>query len=261
MNDIYAAKQVGNVGYFVPSIEVLINILKSEHIYPSLKAVTNPKTKKKEHSVSFTRDLLIQPKRNSTKWKFGVIIDGDNLSNRYSIEPFSYFGNAMMKKNTFRVKQIVRYDDDVCILRLVGWATQKISRPLYDKIKELMLKTSDDYKEKKNFVELGRSSRPFKGHTRVEAFAFNVPSGGISLDASVLDEEMMAQLSKSDTFNEREERVWLPDNRMLKISGSIVGVVVPKDYGVSDPIERDLYQELMDILYSVCENDPKIIEY
>ena len=78
-------KQVGEVSYMVADLDVLLYILDDEMLLRSRLQELNPKTRKKEYYLSLSRNLTAAAKRNGKRWRWGVILNGDKLSDRYSI--------------------------------------------------------------------------------------------------------------------------------------------------------------------------------
>lgn len=85
-------KQVGPVSYMCETGQILNAILTDMEILRSRKPEKNPATKKPQYYVSLSRDLTSAARRNNERWRFGVVLDGDKLSDRYHISPVSYAG-------------------------------------------------------------------------------------------------------------------------------------------------------------------------
>lgn len=218
---IIEAKQVGTLYYMVPSLEVLTNILSTGMIHESDKLEYNPKIRKKQHSVSFSR----QPKQselNSEKWKYGVRINGDKLSNRYHIEPYSKVGTDVTRGNQLRVLYMTEYDDGTCYIKLVGWTPRYISRNLFDSIEKLILSQSDTYNNEHK-LEISIGKRTYRGKRVVKRYAYKVKHGGVKLTSE------QATIIAEPKFNEAEERIWLVSSPTIDINGCIIGYVLPKD--------------------------------
>ena len=110
-------KQVGEVSYMVADLDVLLYILDDEMLLRSRLQELNPKTQKKEYYLSLSRNLTAAAKRNGKRWRWGVILNGDKLSDRYSITPVSYSG-IQMSYSDLRVKYITAYDNGTYALNL-----------------------------------------------------------------------------------------------------------------------------------------------
>ena len=226
-------KQVGIVSYFVDKPYVLDTILTTDQILRSRKPEYNPNTKRNQHYVSLSRNLLSASSRNSTRWKYGIIIDGTKLSNRYNIEPHSYVGSTTIKSSV-RVKYITHYDDDTYVLNLVNFPTLQISRRTYEKIKEEIENLPDDVKQLKKLQYQSAGKRRVGGRLILEKYLFNVPQGGLTITDKDYP-ELVSQLQKESSINETEERIWLNSpGYFINIKGCIKGVILPKDVPDSD---------------------------
>lgn len=141
MQKIIAAKQVGDVSYLVSNDSTLRTILVEERILSSTRQEKNPNTSKLQNYVSLARNLTTAAIRNNSRWRWGVILDGDKLSSRYRIEPYSFSGAGAIanSKNVLRIKYIAKYDTGICVVAPVNWRAQKISEKAYDAIKRAML--------------------------------------------------------------------------------------------------------------------------
>jgi len=111
---IQAGKQVGPIYYMVKDVPVLCSIVNHGVIRTSLKAEPQSKGGKKFHYVSFMRDLA-KADRNPSRWIYGVQLDGDKLSDKYKINPFSYAGLAV-KTGLYKVKTLIAYEIKPAVL-------------------------------------------------------------------------------------------------------------------------------------------------
>ena len=221
------SKQVGNISYFVDNIQPLINIIDQGRILSSRKPEYNNKLKKNMKYVSFSRSISAARQRNNARWKWGLVIDGNKLSERYSIEPYSYAGANYNKGTTFRVKSITAYDDNTYTLSLVNWPTIQISEKVFNSIKNSIdNKMSDEMKQKKKLLVSGEGKRIVNGHKIKQKYLFNVPSGGIQLNPETFPKEMYSQLFKTSYTNEYEERVWT-SREFIDIENTIIQAIVP----------------------------------
>jgi len=88
-------KQVGNLYHFTQII-YLPAILKSKKL----------ETPKWTSYVSFTRNKIL-PNTNPENWKYATVrltIDGDKLSDKYKIKPYSYFKSPLGSEDEERIK-------------------------------------------------------------------------------------------------------------------------------------------------------------
>lgn len=101
MQSVLANKQVGDLSYFVNSLATLTQIISTENMMSSekLERNYNVKPSKLSRYVSFSRSMADTPKRNPKRWKYGLITDGDKLSNKYHIEPYSFVGTSLAHGN------------------------------------------------------------------------------------------------------------------------------------------------------------------
>lgn len=227
---IKEAKQVGNVSYMVGDLEVLCNIIATKEIWTS-QPEYNAKQHKNMPFVSLARDMVAATLRNPKRWKYGIILDGNKLSNKYSIEPFSYAGMAVNKGDKFKVKILTHYDDNTYALTMVNWPTITISQKLFQILEDYILNMPQDKKEQKRLEIKDGGHRKVNGHKIVKQYLFNVPSGGFVINANSLPAEYQSLLIKHEKVNETEERIWTNASK-IDISGSIVGVILPKEVKV-----------------------------
>ena len=241
---ITEGKQVGEVSYMVSSLETLINILSDEKILRSRLAELNPDTHKKQYYLSLSRNLTSAGNRNSKRWRFGVILDGDKLSDHYSITPVSYSG-IQMTYSDLRVKWIAAYDNDTYALNLVNWTTIPISKNLYNLITAEIDNMPEDLKQKKKLQHSGVGRNVVNGRKLKEKYLFNVKTGGLKLNYKKYP-EICVLLSKNENVNETEERIWIPtDKPFISIHNCIKGVIIPKTLTTE---EKEEYLELEQIL-------------
>lgn len=230
---VYAAKQVGDLSYLVGDLSVLYDIIKYQRIKHSRNPELNPKTGKKSYYISLSRNLTAAALRNSKRWRYGVILDGNMLSNKYHIEPFSFTGFNLNRGSNLRVKYLVLYDDGSCKLNLVHWPTIDISRKTFDYIKNLILSQDDEFNRAHKLVVQEGGKRRVEGHLIVEKYLYNVQhgdSGRLLADAEDLPTEVKYQLTKGKSTNEYEERIWMSESEeYLDIRKCIKGIVMPKD--------------------------------
>lgn len=226
MADIFAAKQVGDLSYYVKSKAIVRNIIITNQIQTSSGEV-NPNTGKKGKDVrfvSFSRDLTSTPKRNPGKWKYGLVIDGNKLSNSYHIEPFAFTGTI---KN-IRIKSLIRYDSGICLIEAVNWGRSKISREFYEELKSAILNLPDESKDKHMLTISGPGKYNTKNGKIVEKLLFisKIGDGGEIFKSNKFLN--ISSLTKSDRYNEKEERLWT-DTDLIDISGCIKGIILPYD--------------------------------
>ena len=228
---IYASKNYEELSYMVASQETLYNILEDEKIYSS-----NPESSSKKRFVSLSRNLSSAAERNPKRWRYGVILDGSRLTDKYIVKPYSYFGNEYKsKKKSLRVKKITSYDNGQYTLTLVNFPTIDISKEIYDEIIYLIKEDKQKINNKKKLIyKAGKQRR--QGKMILEQFLYNVPSGGLVLSSDILSSKAQALLAHHTSFNETEERLYT-DTKLVDIHNCIVGILVPKGEEVYEEIE------------------------
>ena len=257
MRILNEGKQVGDLSYMVESIPILENIIEYGNIFASSKAERNPVDGKKMHYISFSRNLVSASARNMSKWKYGVIINGDKLSDKYKITPYSFGGTQTPSTGRFRVKYMVLYDDNTAMLNLANWSrTFSISADMFKYIENLILNMSEEDKRKfKLSVETGK--RRQSGKLAMKRYKFNVKNGGLKLNLSSMGSKFI-DLIKNTSLNETEERIWLPNSSSIDVSGCVKGIILPKS-------ELNIIQteesEFMETVKNVAGKNFKLIIY
>lgn len=261
MQTIVASKQVGDLSYFVADLNIFYTIIKTQKIKQGRNEEYNSKTREKSGYISLSRNMTAATLRNSGRWKYGIIIDGSKLSEKYHVEPFSFAGSQ--KNNKFKVKEIVRYDDGSCKLRIVNWAPIGITEQEFNFLKQLMLSQSPKFNSEHKFIESGEGKRKYLGKLVKEKYTYNVPygDGGMLLkDSKDIPSRLYATLYKGPSTNEYEERIWTNSN-YVDIKGCILGIILPKnelsDFETSD---NKLISLIRDTLDSII-GDYKIMYY
>lgn len=255
------SKQVGNLSYYVSNINTLVQIIEQGEIWTSKSKEYNSRLKKKMNFVSTSRDMFAAPKRNNTRWKYGIVIDGDSLSNRYSIEPFSFAGNALQySTSSFRVKELRAYENGVYKLSMVNWPTIQISKNVFDNIRNAIENMPEEMKQKKKLQVIDGGKRVVGGTKLLKKYLFNVPSGGIMLTPDIL-KGISSEFTKSSNINEMEERIW-SDTDSININGCILGVSIPKqDVILMHDGSKELTEDLKLLRDTIYNNKLKIFTY
>lgn len=248
---IMAAKQVGDLSYFTSDLDHLINIIDSGLIKSSNKAELNPKTNKNQYSISFSRNMTAAARRNPRRWSVGIILNGDMLSNRYHLEPYSYASTAFNRGNVLVVKELKSYDNGTYTLSLVHWPTLEISKKLFDGIEDIILNLSDSDKQKMK-LEISEGKQPRGGRKVLVRYNFNRPQGGPKLNSNNLSNALSSELFHHTAMNEEEERIWLNNLSLIDISGCIKGIIVPKNM-YNEMLDPDSDDDRLDELQAVIE--------
>ena len=221
-------KQVGEVSYMVADLDVLLYILDEEMLLRSRLQELNPKTRKKEYYLSLSRNLTSAAKRNSKRWRWGVILNGDKLSDRYSITPVSYSG-IQMSYSDLRVTYITAYDNGTYALNLVNWPTIEVNEFIWDKITKEINNLPEEFKEKKKLQHTYEGRNTINGRKVKEKYLFNVKTGGLKLNYKDFP-EICSALDKNPNIDETEERIWIPSGAYyIDIHNCIEGVIAPKN--------------------------------
>lgn len=257
MQNITAAKQVGSLSYMVESQTILDLILCTGRIKSSQKPERNPNTGEESKFVSFSRNMTSAAIRNSKRWRWGVIIDGDRLSDRYSIVPISFVG-VLTNKNSanFKVKCITKYDSGKCVLTCINWPSIEIRENLYNTIKQMIEACPESYKELKQLKIKREGKRKTSNGYIVEQYLFNVKTGGIILNRNTLQDNLSDFVVHS-SFNEQEERIWT-NSEFIDIKNCISGIIVPKQRTADEDAE---YEGLIATAKVVAGDHFQLIEY
>lgn len=240
-------KQLGRLSYFVSSIDVLEEILRTAKVAHSRYKEFNANTGKDQYYVSFSRNVMAAADRNNRRWRFGVIVDGDKLSNRYSFDPVSFTG-VVFDKSGIRVKELVSYDDNTYLLRLVNWKKFEISEKLFNTIRVEIENLSDDDKKRFGLTYQQNGKRLINGHKICEKYVFSARYGGLTLTQSK-NSEICSKISKLPSVNEYEERVWITNGFYINIKGCIIGIIAPGNMTDEESDYYDTYiQPIIDVL-------------
>lgn len=226
MKIITESKQVGPICYLVEELADFSNILRTESLYTSDRGELPYPTKR---HVSLTRDWRNQASK-SKKWKYGIMIDGDKLSNRYHIEPYSYVGTEYSYGGnlSLEIKYLVSYDNNRYRVAFVNWGTYFISKEFFEELERRVLEWPDNSKAKLEIQKGGKIKVPGVGGKIVIKYLYNTKQGGVPIKITDIPRDLFKDMSKTTNFNEREERIWT-DNTTIDISKMIKGIVIPKN--------------------------------
>lgn len=233
---IYASKQVGPIYYMVDTVSILETIAVTQLIKTSNKPEKGYEGGGFHHYVSFLRSLD-KAGRNPNRWVYGVKLDGNKLSDKYKISPYSFAGNAVKGRGRqYRVKYISEYDNGTYTLQLVDWPVIAIPRNVYEDIREAIESDVEGINSKKNLV-VSEGKRPYKGRTVLCRYLYNVKTGGIALNETTVSESTLNYLLKHTNLNETEERIWILNTSLnyITIKDCIIGYIEPQG---DDSIEQ-----------------------
>jgi hypothetical protein len=229
MNKIYGAKQVGRVSYFVDNLGILETIIEENRIKKSNGTEVNPRTGQEEYYVSLSRSMTAAAIRNNKRWRYGLILDGDTLSERYAIEPYSFAGNNINNQKGFRIKTLVSYNNGTYVLSMVNWPTIEIDFDTFSYLKNEIESQSDEFNRAHKLEHQVGGKRKVRGALIDEKFNYGVKHGdGGQILKGELPGSVQTQLLKGSGTNEYEERIWCRQYPHINIANSIRGIIVPK---------------------------------
>lgn len=209
---ITSSKQVGKIYYLVDSLESVYSILQQKQIRVSSKKEKPAGSDGVEYFVSFTRNYNSLYNQNPTRWHCGIILDGDILSEMYSISPIHYSGTALSHTSDtdryggFKLKQVTAWADGTFDIRFVGWQTSfEISRSCYNAVVSTIEDLDDKVKQRCRLVRSeGKVKSAKKGCKYIERFLFDTPGGAPpSLLNHVSDRAKKELLDVTDQHEER----------------------------------------------------------
>lgn len=233
---IYASKQVGPIYYMVDTVSILETIAVTQLIKTSNKPEKGYEGGGSHYYVSFLRSLD-KAGRNPNRWVYGLKLDGNKLSDKYKISPYSFAGNAIgSKSRQYRVKYIASYDNDTYVLQLVDWPVISIPRNVFEDIEEAIVSDCEGINSKKK-LEVSEGKRSYRGRTVLCKYHYNVKTGGIALNESTISQSTLNYLLKHTNLNETEERIWIlkSDRNYISIKDCITGYIEPQG---DDSIEQ-----------------------
>lgn len=217
-------KQVGRLMYMVESPTILYRIIDEGRIVSGQHNEKNPYTGTTTNDyVCFSRTNL-PADRNPKRWAYGIVLDGDKLSNKYSIKPYSYKGNK--PEEWLPIKVLTAYDDGTYTMYIVNFGTLAITKDIFDYVEQVILNMPDELKATKKLTVTDSGKRAINGHRIAKKYEFHVKSGGPKIKPS---SQPTLNAMWNSRMDETEERVWKPE---VDISDCITGVIMParEDY-------------------------------
>ena len=259
---IQASKQIGEVSYFVDSIYTLIRIVDQQLIAVSASEY-DTYTKQKRPYVSLSRNLTAPATRNHKRWKCGVILDGNRLSDKYEIKPVSYAGHDFYSSSKFKLKSITAYDNDTYRIDCLNWAEIYVPKSVYDEIKINIEALSDS--SKTNLEYQGHGKRSYRGKTVVERYVFTNRYGGPALNTLVSD-ATARKIINSPRIAEFEERLFPKNNQsVVSIANCILGIVLSEADGKEFELNKDddssVYHDLYEAIVAACGANFRVVTY
>lgn len=277
---IVAGKQVGQVYYMCESLFALRNILRSGEIKMSSKKEKSINTNKLEYFTSLTRNFKSLVAQKPNKWRDGIILDGDRLSDSYAVDPINFVGtsaeNQKGPQGKLKISQITRWPSR-CMIRFVGWSKElKISLSAYSQIKEACLNDLSDTERQKCRFEISQGKRNRGGEKFIERLKFNTPGGSPPSIFTYLPDAVTSELST--VANQYEERIHGPQNLtesmpqrfrsrnvdtldlpVVHIEKCVKGIIVNSEDAEDHPEIIDELITLLESQYGLAE--PKILTY
>lgn len=274
---------LGEVSYLCNSSETLRKILSRMEIQKTY--VSEVRWEPGEHngntqricqtSLSTSTDLTMHAYNRPAKWGFGVILDGQELSKYYPIEPYNHADHKLKK---LRINKIVKLTPEAAkqysgslIIMLGEYSNRLVSRvegadnKLYNLLREF-IQQSDckhtvrglDYyiypgTNEWRYAPFGRRGKG-KYDARfcdllpsdIESFyAWPQPFSKNGISVKELDEFSAGQFTQLmggyTSFDEKEERIWVENNLLNFIQippSALAGIVLPDFF--KEDYEKDV---------------------
>ena len=272
--DKKARTDLGDISYLCNSLETLRKILTNMEIQktyvPEVRYEVGERDgsntqRVKQMSLSTSRNLTGHAGRNPTRWGFGVILDGPELSRYYGIEPYNH---ANHKLATLKLNKVVRltneaaqkYDGSRVILmfgeygnRLISCANNADLDLYYRLIKFLdesgylqNARPLSYYADASGLNAWRKAPFGHEGSKNDSRFVKLLPSdietlyvwpqpfSKYGVPVPEIDEyfqgEFAAILGEYTSFNEEEERIWVENNLVNFVQipkSALAGIILP----------------------------------
>ena len=279
---IVGGKQVGQVYYMCESLFAVRNILRSGEIKMSSKKEKSINTNKLEYFTSLTRNFKSLVAQKPNKWRDGIILDGDKLSDSYSIDPINFVGtsaeNQRGPQGKLKISQITRWPSR-CMIRFVGWSKElQIALSTYLQIKAACLDGISDAERKKCKLEISQGKRNRGGEKFIERLKFNTPGGSPPNIFTYLPESALSELAS--VANQYEERIHGPnklaettpkrfksqvadklDLPVVHITDCVKGVVINSEDLDEYPELVEEITNLLESSYGLADSESAVITY
>lgn len=244
-----------------------------------------PNTKRiKQMSLSTSRDLIGHANRRPDKWGFGVILDAKDLSKYYDMEAYNHADHKLSELNLNKIVKLTpqaaaEFGGSRVIIMLGVYGNRLVSHKdeadlrLYNYLMNFLnnhpeylsnVRYLDHYLTvktgawKRGITPFGRPGSNTKWsdvrftHLQPEdiedLYAWN-PKQGIpfaELD-KYYEGEISELLGQYTSFDEKEERIWMPNPLMNFIQipkTSLTGIILPfyfkEDFEAAQPINNDI---------------------
>lgn len=272
--DKKARTDIGEISYLCNSLEVLRKILTTMEIqktyvpevrYEVGERDGNNTQRVKQMSLSTSRNLTGHAGRNPTRWGFGVILDGPELSRYYGIEPYNH---ADHKLATLKLNKVVRltneaaqkYDGSRVILMFGEYGNRLIScannadLDLYYRLIKFLNESGyiqnarplSYYADVSGLNAWRKAPFGHEGSKNDSRFVKLLPSdietlyvwpqpfSKYGVPVPEIDEyfqgEFAAILGEYTSFNEEEERIWVENNLVNFVQipkSALAGIILP----------------------------------
>lgn len=238
-----SAKEVSTLYHFTKTAEQFYSICDQLEIRAGITEEKGPGHTKSKF-ISFTRDLKLF---NTTRprYKCGFVLNGEQMSEYFRIEPISYAGYSMTNKgSSIRLSILTAYDDNTYTMYIRNIGTISISRDLFTKLANVLDNLSEEMKTKKK-LEISIGKRRIKGKMIIKKYVLNSPNG-LVLNTTTIPElnEFVNDIAATDKLYEGEERIW---ESVVYIESALQGVVIDKQLSERELlIVRDSLQLLYD---------------
>lgn len=272
--DKKARTDLGDISYLCNSLETLRKILTTMEIqktyvpevrYEVGERDGNNTQRVKQMSLSTSRNLTGHAGRNPTRWGFGVILDGPELSRYYGIEPYNH---ADHKLATLKLNKVVRltnkaaqkYDGSRVILMFGEYGNRLIScannadLDLYYRLIKFLNESGyiqnarplSYYADASGLNAWRKAPFGHEGSKNDSRFVKLLPSdietlyvwpqpfSKYGVPVPEIDEyfqgEFAAILGEYTSFNEEEERIWVENNLVNFVQipkSALAGIILP----------------------------------
>lgn len=272
--DKKARTDLGEISYLCNSLETLRKILTNMEIQktyvPEVRYEVGERDgsntqRVKQMSLSTSRNLTGHAGRNPTRWGFGVILDGPELSRYYGIEPYNH---ADHKLATLKLNKVVRltneaaqkYDGSRVILMFGEYGNRLIScannadLDLYYRLIKFLNESGyiqnarplSYYADASGLNAWRKAPFGHEGSKNDSRFVKLLPSdietlyvwpqpfSKYGVPVPEIDEyfqgEFAAILGEYTSFNEEEERIWVENNLVNFVQipkSALAGIILP----------------------------------
>jgi hypothetical protein len=278
---ILSGKQLGDVVYMCESLFAVRNILKSGEIKMTSKKEKSLRTGKPEYFTSLTRNFKSLVSQNPTRWRDGIILDGNKLSDTYAVDSINFAGYNMLHQESprtgnFKIRQITRWPSR-CTIHLVGWSNEmSVSLDSYLDIRHVCLDELSEADKERCRMELSEGKRRVHGEKFIERIKFNTPGGSPANIFKLLRHTTNSEISQ--LVNQFEERIHGPKSKseasaprfmsrnvesipgpVVHIDRCVKGLVINSEDELNHP---DIMSSIEEILFSKYNlEDYDCIEY